>query len=120
MKLAMPYSEGRINEHFGMSREFVIFDLVEGKIAEKKIISNSGLQHNHSGIAGLFVSEGVEVVIAGGMGPPMANALRGIGLQVLTGASGEVEKVAADYLSGHLVTGSEGCNHGCSGHAHTL
>ncbi|MDD3654532.1 MAG: NifB/NifX family molybdenum-iron cluster-binding protein [Desulfotomaculaceae bacterium] len=118
MKIAMPYSLGRINEHFGVSQEFVIFDVEDGKITGKQIISNSGLQHNHGGLANLFTTEGVEVIIAGGMGPPMANALRSIGLEVITGASGDAEKVASDYLSGQLVTSSVGCNHGCSGHEH--
>ncbi|MDF9409813.1 MAG: Dinitrogenase iron-molybdenum cofactor [Pelotomaculum sp. PtaB.Bin013] len=118
MKIAMPYNRGRINEHFGISQEFVIFNVEEGKIGEKKIISSSDLQHNHGGLANLFIREGVGVIIAGGMGPPMADALRSVGLEVITGASGDAEKVTSDYLSGQLVTSSIGCNHGCSEHDH--
>ncbi|OPX90020.1 MAG: Dinitrogenase iron-molybdenum cofactor [Pelotomaculum sp. PtaB.Bin104] len=118
MKIAMPYSMGRINEHFGISREFVIFEVEEGKIAGKQVISNSDLQHNHGGLANLFTTEGVEVVIAGGMGPPMASALRSVGLNVITGASGDAEQVASAYLSGHLVTNPFDCNHGCGEHDH--
>ncbi|MDD4169926.1 MAG: NifB/NifX family molybdenum-iron cluster-binding protein [Desulfotomaculaceae bacterium] len=118
MKIAMPYSQGRINEHFGISEEFVIFNVEDGNIAGKQIFSNSGLQHNHGGLANLFTTEGVEVIIAGGMGPPMVSALQAVGLQVITGASGDAEKAAFDYLNGQLVTSSVGCNHGCSGHEH--
>jgi len=35
--------------------------------------------------------EGIEVIIAGGMGPPMVNALQSVGLEVITGASGDAE-----------------------------
>jgi len=112
----MPYSRGRINEHFGVSQEFVIFNVEDGKIGEKKIISSSDLQHNHGGLADLFNMEGVEVIIAGGMGSPMADTLRSVGLEVVTGASGDAEKVASDFLSGRLVTSPIGCNHACGGH----
>jgi len=118
MKIAMPYTMGLINEHFGVSQEFVIFNIEEGKIAGKQVISRSDLQHNHGGLANLFTTEGVEVIIAGGMGPPMANALRSVGLNVITGASGDVEKAASDYLSGQLLTSPFDCNHGCGEHEH--
>jgi len=118
MKIAIPYNQGRVNEHFGISREFIIFNVENGKITGKQIISSGGRQHNHGGLANLFTSEGVEVVIAGGMGPPMAEALRSAGLNVITGAYGDAEKVVSDYLSGKLVTSPVGCNHGCGGHEH--
>ncbi|OPY58092.1 MAG: Dinitrogenase iron-molybdenum cofactor [Pelotomaculum sp. PtaU1.Bin035] len=118
MKIAMPYSMGRINEHFGITREFVVFNVEDGKIAGKKVISNRGLQHNHGGLADLITKEGVEVIIAGGMGPPMANALRSVGLNVITGASGDAEKAALDYLNGQLTTNPAACGHGCKGHEH--
>lgn len=118
MKIAMPYNHGRINEHFGISQEFVIFNVEDGKIGRKHIISSGDLQHNHGGLADLFTMEGVKVVIAGGMGPPMVNALKLVGLEVITGASGDAEKVATDFLSGQLVTSSIGCDHACGGHEH--
>lgn len=62
----------------------------------------------------MLKTEGVEVIITGGKGHPMAKALQRTGLQVISGASGEVERVAADFLSGQLVTGGGQCN--CSGH----
>jgi len=120
MKIAMPYNQGRVNEHFGTSHEFVVFDIENGKINGKQIISSAGRQHNHGGLADLFTLEGVEVVIAGGMGPPMVNALQSVGLKVITGASGDAEKVVSDFLSGQLITSSIGCNHNCGGHDHHM
>lgn len=118
MKIAMPYNQGNVNEHFGISQEFIIFNVENGQIKGEKIISSAGRQHNHGGLASLFNQEGVDVVIAGGMGPPMLNALQASGLQVITGASGDAATVASDYLSGRLVTGATGCNHHCGGHEH--
>lgn len=117
MKIAMPYRGGRVNEHFGQSREFVIYTLEDGKIADSKIINSQDLCHNHDGLAGRLRDEGVEVVIAGGIGYSMLDALQAMGLKIVTGASGDAPKVAEDYARGSLVTGNiDIC--GCGGHEH--
>lgn len=120
MKIAMPYSEGKVNPHFGSSREFIVFDTQDDKITGSKILTSEKL-HNHSGIAEMLKSEGVEVVITGGVGRPMANALQEIGFKVITGISGEVKKVAGDYLTGQLIAGpvSCSCSSGSSNHCHS-
>lgn len=115
MKIAMPYLDGKLNPHFGSSREFVVIDSENGKITGKKIINNEVL-HNHGGLAHLLKAEGANVIIAGGIGRPMAQALQQAGFGVLTGASGEAEQVAQDFLDGKLVTGTSTCN--CVGHHH--
>lgn len=120
MKIAMPYKEGKINEHFGSSQEFVVIEAESGKITGKKMVTNESL-HNHGGLAKLLKAEGVEVVITGGIGRPMAEALQSVGFNVITGASGEVEKVAGDFLSGQLVSRPVMCNCGGNhdhGHGH--
>lgn len=113
MKIAMPHQEGRVNEHFGNSREFVIVETENGKVTGKKIVANE-IMHNHGGLAQLLKAEGVDVVITGGIGRPMAEALQSVGFKVVIGASGEVEKVAEEFLSGQLVTKPVMC--GCGGH----
>ena len=119
MKIAMPYSEENVNPHFGSSREFIVFDTQDDKITNSKILTNETL-HNHSSLAQMLKSEGVEVVITGGVGRPMANALQEIGFKVITGISGEVKKVAGDYLTGQLIARPVSCP--CSGshnHGHS-
>jgi predicted Fe-Mo cluster-binding NifX family protein len=106
MKIAIPYNEGRVNEHFGASREFVIYSIEDGKIADSKIINSQDLCHNHEGLAGLLRDEGVEVVITGGIGHPMMNAIQSLGFKIVTGASGDAAGVAVDYASGSLITGN--------------
>jgi predicted Fe-Mo cluster-binding NifX family protein len=104
MKIAMPYNEGRVNEHFGASREFVIYTLEAGKITDNKIINSQDLCHNHEGLAGLLRDEGVEVVITGGIGYPMMNAIQALGFKIVTGTSGDAAMVAVDYANGSLIT----------------
>lgn len=113
VKIAMPYLEGEVNPHFGSSSEFIVIEAEDGKIKGKKIIPNKNL-HDHIGLAQVLKAEGVGVIIAGGMGRPMANALHREGFKVITGASGDVEKVAEQFLNGWLVSRLTGC--GCGGH----
>ncbi|KUK82090.1 MAG: hypothetical protein XD97_0505 [Pelotomaculum thermopropionicum] len=118
VKIAMPYLKGKVNPHFGNSREFVIIEVEDGKIKGQNILSNENL-HDHGGLAHLLKTEGVNVIITGGMGRPMANALYHEGFNVITGASGEVEEVAQEFLAGRLASGPTGCGCGCGGpHEH--
>jgi len=115
MKIAMPYNGGRVNEHFGQSREFVIYTVEGGKITDSKIINSQDLCHNHEGLAGLLRDERVEVVITGGIGYSMMAALQALGFKIVTGASGDTARVAVDYASDSLVTSNiDIC--GCGGH----
>ncbi|HHW29816.1 MAG TPA: diguanylate cyclase [Syntrophomonadaceae bacterium] len=117
MKIAIPYFEGLVNPHFGQSKEFIIFEAEGKQIVASKIIANKGFCHNHEGLAGILKSEGVDVVITGGVGRPMINALKTMGFTVITGAKGDAEKVAVDYLNGTLQTAQiEIC--GCGDHEH--
>lgn len=118
MKIAMPYDRGQINQHFGKSREFIIFDVVDGKITGSKVLNSFELCHNHEGLAGLLKNEGVEVVITGGVGHSMMAALQQMGFEIVTGASGDAARVAEDYVSGRLVTNNIAIC-GCGGeHGH--
>ncbi|BAF59762.1 uncharacterized conserved protein [Pelotomaculum thermopropionicum SI] len=113
MKIAMPLNKGKINEHFGSSREFIILEIYNGKIIDKKIIANE-IVHNRGGLAQFLKEEGVEVVIAKGISRPMAETLYYEGLYLITGAEGEVERIVEDFLSGQLVSRPVVC--ACGGH----
>lgn len=118
MKIAMPYLDGKVNPHFGTSREFVVIEAEEGNISGRKIITNETL-HNHGRLALLLKTEGAGVVITGGIGRPMAQALQQAGFEVITGASGDVEQIAKDFLNGTLVTGTTSCSCGGQQHGHS-
>lgn len=115
MKIAMPALNGQINPHFGTTREFAIVELENGKAKNTKIIDSEGMQHNHGGIAAMLKNESINVVIAGGMGSGMMEAMEQMGLKVVTGATGQLAEAAEAYAAGKLVTSQEGlCS--CGGH----
>ena len=111
MKLALPYEEGQVNQHFGRSREFTIVDVEGGVIKDKKNVSAVNLQHNHEGLAGLMLTEDVDVVITGGIGAHALSSLEGAGLKVITGAGGSIDEVVNSYMRGELVSRRAACNH---------
>lgn len=111
MKIGMPKEGDMLNQHFGQSRSFLIVTVDNGQIIDRKEISGESLQHNHAGLSGLFLNEGVSLVITGGIGQPALNALTDKGLQVIRGASGKCEEVLAQYLSGQLTDKNITCSH---------
>ena len=118
MKLAMPFENGKVNQHFGRSREFIVVDVEDGTIKARKIVSADQLQHNHEGLAGLMKSEHVDVVITGGIGAKALIALEESGLRVISGASGSIEETVVSFVRGELDTGKASCcnHHGEHGH----
>ena len=42
MKIAVPYENGQVFQHFGHSAQFKIYDTENGKILSSKIVSTNG------------------------------------------------------------------------------
>jgi predicted Fe-Mo cluster-binding NifX family protein len=123
MKIAAPNDNGKINQHFGQSKEFIVCEMDGQNVAGQKIISAESLQHNHGGLAKLLQDEGVEVVILGGIGPYALEALEQTGFKTVTGVAGDVREAMAAYARGELVSQRVVCNHhghdhGGHGHGH--
>jgi len=108
MKIAMPHNEGRVNERFGSSKEFIIVETENGAIKSKKVLYNE-TETNYGGLVQSLKAEGVEVVVAGGIGRPMAEALHYTGFNVIMGITGDVEKVVEEFLAGQLVSRQTTC-----------
>ncbi len=118
MKIAMPKNGEMINQHFGQSKSFLIATLEDNRIVDTKELSSEALQHNHAGLSGLFMTEGVSLVITGGIGQPALNALKEKGLEVIKGASGKCDEVLAMYVKGKLSDQNVTCDHHGEHHHH--
>jgi predicted Fe-Mo cluster-binding NifX family protein len=118
MKLAMPKNGEMINQHFGRSESFAIITLVDDKIADIHEVSTTSLAHNHGGLANLLLQSEVSLVIAGGIGGGMYNALQQQGLKIIRGASGRIEDIIKTYIAGELKDEENFCNHHGEHHEH--
>lgn len=118
MKIAIPNENGQVNQHFGRSKEFIIFDMENQKIKTATPVSAAQLAHNHEGLAGLMKDNNVEVVVLGGIGPYAIQALEQAGLKVITGVSGDIKVAAEACARGELVSKNVVCNHHGEDHNH--
>ena len=112
MKIAVPYSDGQVFQHFGKSEQFKIYDTIDDEIISSEI--------GHSALADFLKEKGAGVLICGGIGVGAGTALQNAGIQILGGAEGEADKCVEEFLGGRLHFGASGCA-SCSsscGHHH--
>ncbi|MGI6727068.1 MAG: NifB/NifX family molybdenum-iron cluster-binding protein [Anaerovoracaceae bacterium] len=109
MKIAVASEGAAVAGHFGHCSDFNFFTIADGKIANSERISNPG----GCGYLPTFLKEqGVNVVIAGGMGAGPKSNLNNMGIEVILGAQGNAEDVVKIYIQGNLE--SKGST--CAGH----
>lgn len=112
MRIAVPVSCGRLSQHFGHCEKFALVDVDP---ATKEIIASTELpapEHQPGFLPAWLREQGVELVIAGGMGSRAQSLFQAAAIKVLTGASAEApEMLVQQYLDGRLVTGENACDH---------
>jgi predicted Fe-Mo cluster-binding NifX family protein len=102
---------GQMSQHFGRCPYYLIVD-VEGDEIKKTDSVNNPYYNNHvPGMVPQFINEqAVNVMIAGGMGPRAIDMFSNLGMEVVTGAIGNVGNVLQAYLRGEI-SGVEPCQH---------
>ncbi len=120
MKIAIPIENGRLNSHFGGSREFAI---VEVDANAKTILHSETLpapKHEPGAFPRWLHSLGIQVIIAGGIGQRALTLFAEQGINVVAGLADQtVEVLVATYLNGQLTGKPEGCaHHHEHGHGH--
>lgn len=121
MKIAVPVtSDNNLDSHFGHCEYFNIYIVNStGKAdAVKRIPSTDGCGCK-SGIASVLASEGVTVMLAGGIGNGAVNVLKNNGIEVIRGCSGSPDELVNLYAGGKLADDGVNCiqhDHHHSGH----
>jgi predicted Fe-Mo cluster-binding NifX family protein len=121
MKYAIPTNMGNLSLHFGQSTEFTVIETdAENNILHKKTLSAQA--HGCGATPMMLAREGVNIVLAGGMGYTPRQVFERAGVQVITGVTEpDPEKAVKDHLEGLLASGANVCGHGdepCQGHGH--
>jgi predicted Fe-Mo cluster-binding NifX family protein len=111
MIIAVPYLQGNVNAHFGSTQAFLIAQAADGRVEKTSVFEVQGMQHNHSGIAGFLKEQGVEVILAGGMGAPMQQALKQSGFRLYCGVTGPVLEAVDAFLRGEIEHSESTCGH---------
>jgi len=121
MKIAIPSADGKLCGHFGHCEDFTFVEVnpdtkeilsVETKVPEEGISCQS---------AGWISEQGVNIVLAGGMGGrPMAMFAQN-GVEVISGCPElEIRELVTSFLNSSLAAGENTCVEGghCHGHEH--
>lgn len=107
MRIAIASDEKKVSTHFGRCEGFWIFD-VEGKeIKSSSFLPNPG--HRPGFLPEFLKNHGVDCVISGGMGTSAIEFFNNYGIDIITGAEGEVDEIVKKYLEGTLIVSNSPC-----------
>ncbi len=95
--------DGQVSGHFGRCPAYTVVEVQDGAIVGARVETNPHFGNHQPGTMPVFVRGlGANVVIAGGMGPRAIDMFTEFGIEVATGAVGNVRRVVEAYLRGEL------------------
>ena len=109
--------ESVVSPHFGRCPHYILVDVESQEVKEVQAVGNPYYsQHAPGQVPGFIHSQGVNVMVTGGMGRRAIVFFEQYGIEAVTGASGMVRHALEGYLSGEL-RGVQPCRESVE-HAH--
>ncbi|AKJ63732.1 NifB/NifX family molybdenum-iron cluster-binding protein [Kiritimatiella glycovorans] len=109
MHIAIPVAGGEVSAHFGHCDAFRIFETEDGAIRAQRDVTPPG---HAPGVLPAFLKEqGVDVVLAGGMGGRAKGLFAEAGIQTVTGVTGEPQAAVRAFIEDRLEPGEDTCAH---------
>ena len=110
MKIAVPYEDGKIFQHFGKAKEVKIYTVESGKVVAAHLAVHDG--EGHEAMAELLKKLGADVVICGNIGECAQKAVREAGMELYGGVIARADDSVNAFLTNNLAYDPEA---GCSG-----
>lgn len=110
MRIAISTDSGLVSAHFGRCPEYTIIEIENNELKKKETISNPG--HQPGFLPRFLHDQGVDCIIAGGMGARAQGLFAEQGIQTILGISGSIDEVVEKILSGTLEGGESLCKLG--------
>ena len=110
MRIAISTEGDFVSAHFGRCPLFTIVDIEEGKVIKKETVANPG--HQPGLIPQFSHQNGVECIIAGGMGMRAQGFFNELGIKAIVGITGKVDEVIEEIIKGTLKGGESLCKPG--------
>ena len=101
MKVATAYEKEEICQHFGHTKHFKIYEIEENKIIKDKIIDVKE-EEGHGALASLLSLEAVDILICGGIGNGVKEALKLANIELYAGITGSSDNAVSRLLEGKL------------------
>jgi len=106
-----------VSPHFGRCPYYILVDVEGQEVKAVQAVDNPYYgQHSPGMVPGFIHSQGVDVMLAGGMGRRAIGFFEQYGIEAVTGASGTVRHALEGYLGGQL-RGVQPCRESVE-HAH--
>jgi len=116
-KISFPTSDKvTVDEHFGHCKEFVIYTIVENEVKEVTYVQPP--EHTPGSFPKYLGSQGVDVIVTGGMGVMAVNLFKQQNIDVVLGARGRIDVNLSEYLGGFLTSKGSVCDHDSETHNH--
>ena len=120
MRIAIPFFEDMIFQHFGHAKRFKIYEIENHQVLMEMIVEVE--ESGHAAVAELLKSLDVRAVVCGSIGEDAMRALNGAGILFYGGVTGHADDAITDLLNGALAydpdikcTEPDGCDCGHCG-----
>ena len=100
MRIAIPYEQGEIFQHFGHTEQFKLYDVENGTVVREQIVDTNG--SGHGALAGFLQAAQADALICGGIGGSAQMALAEAGIKLYAGVTGSADAAAKALASGSL------------------
>ena len=109
MKIAVPFANGEVFQHFGHTENFKLYEIESGQVVFSEVIDTNG--SGHEALAGFLAGLGVSVLLCGGIGSGAQTALSQAGIEICSGAQGDADAAVNAYLNSEIESAGVNCDH---------
>ena len=100
MRIAIPYFEGMIFQHFGRAKQFKVYEIENHQVLMEMIVEPEAA--GHEAVADFLRAIDVRAVICGNIGQEAMRALNGAGILFYGGVSGQADDAITALVGGAL------------------
>ena len=100
MRIAMSTEGNYVSPHFERCPHFTIIDIEDRSVVRKKVVANPGRSPEF--IPRFLYENGVDLIVAGGMGMCATEFSDELGVRSILGISGQIDEVIDQFLKGNL------------------
>ena len=100
MRIAIPYFESMIFQHFGRSKQFKVYEIENHQVLMEMIVEPEAV--GHEAVADFLRAIDVRAVICGNIGQEAMRALNGAGILFYGGVSGQADDAITALVGGAL------------------
>lgn len=100
MKIAVAYDNGAIFQHFGHTKQFKLYYVLNNEITNTEILDTNGT--GHGALAEFLKNYSIDALICGGIGSGAQTALTNAGIALYGGVTGNADDAVRLFINDKL------------------